>query len=118
MHAHLDAHDEPLKPLSPRQRDLLNAITEALDEEGRAPTIRDLANSLGIASTNGINDHLTALIRKGYITLEPGISRGVRPLRYADASPFLTRKELLAEIALLRERLARAAPLDAATHRR
>jgi len=100
----VDVADKP-KPLSRRQRDMLDIITRSLDEHGRAPTIREIADVMGVASTNGVNDHLNALIKKGYVQLESGVARGVRPLHYADARRFMTRKELLDELDELRARV-------------
>lgn len=100
----VDVSEKP-RPLSRRQRDMLDIITQSLDEHGRAPTIREIADVMGVASTNGVNDHLNALIKKGYVALDSGVARGVRPLRYADARRFMTRKELLDELEELRARL-------------
>ncbi len=36
---------------------------------------------MGIRSTNGVNDHLRALERKGYLTREDMKSRALRPVR-------------------------------------
>lgn len=40
---------------------------------------------MGIRSTNGVNDHLRALERKGYLTREDMKSRALRPVAQADA---------------------------------
>lgn len=37
-----------------------------------------MCTAFGIKSTNGINDHLRALERKGYITRDPLKSRAIR----------------------------------------
>ena len=42
-----------------------------IKEHGQAPTRRELAELLGQKSTNGINQILEALRKKGYIKLEP-----------------------------------------------
>lgn len=42
-----------------------------IKEHGQAPTRRELAEMLGEKSTNGVNQILEALQKKGYIKLEP-----------------------------------------------
>jgi repressor LexA len=71
--------ESPL-PLSPRQRQLLERITAFLADEGRPPTRADLARAMGLRNRQGIDQHLRALERKGYLQLEPGIARGLRLL--------------------------------------
>jgi hypothetical protein len=54
--------------LPPRQRVVLDWIVQFITVKGYAPTMREIGNGVGISSTNGVNDHLRALERKGYIT--------------------------------------------------
>lgn len=54
--------------LSERQSVVLAAIYEHIAEFNRPPTVRRLAELIGIASTNGVMDYLKALERKGFIT--------------------------------------------------
>ncbi|HEY6452925.1 MAG TPA: transcriptional repressor LexA [Steroidobacteraceae bacterium] len=67
-------------PLSPRQRQVLQRISEFIAHEGRPPTRADLARALGLRNRQGIDQHLRALEHKGYLRLEPGIARGLRLL--------------------------------------
>ena len=53
--------------LSPRQRAILDFIVAAVHQRGVAPTYREIGAALGIGSTNGVSDHIKALIKKGYI---------------------------------------------------
>lgn len=52
---------------SPRQLEVLKRIDSYRDQRGFPPSIRELGELLGIASTNGTNDHLRALEKKGLI---------------------------------------------------
>jgi repressor LexA len=63
-----------------RQQQVLDFIKDSISERGYAPTIREIGVGLGIRSTNGVNDHLRALERKGYLTREDMKSRTLRPL--------------------------------------
>lgn len=66
-----------MNALTARQREVLDHIVTFAVEFGHPPTRRELGDGLGIASTNGVNDHLMALKRKGYIDTDRLISRGI-----------------------------------------
>jgi len=55
------------KGITQRQREVLDFIIENIREVGYPPTIAEIGERFGITSTNGVNDHLQALERKGYI---------------------------------------------------
>ena len=58
---------------------VLQYIQSSITERGSPPTLREIGNFMGIRSTNGVNDHLRALERKGYLTREDMKSRALRP---------------------------------------
>ena len=53
--------------LTPRQRDVYEAILVYYAAHGHAPSIRDLCDAMGIASPNGIACHLKPLRKKGVL---------------------------------------------------
>jgi len=55
------------EPLTERQEKILSFIKKSILEQGYPPTIREIGEFFGIRSTNGVNDHLKALERKGYL---------------------------------------------------
>lgn len=68
-----------MQKLTDRQRMVLEFICTSIDDRGYPPTLREIGMKLGIRSTNGVNDHLRALERKGYLTREDMKSRTLRP---------------------------------------
>ena len=68
---------EKLKRLTPRQTVLMDFIVERIRGYQLPPTLREMGSSLGISSTNGVNDHLNALQKKGWIERTSGRSRGI-----------------------------------------
>jgi repressor LexA len=60
---------------------VLDYIRISITERGYPPTLREIGNHMGIRSTNGVNDHLRALERKGYLQREDMKSRALRPLK-------------------------------------
>jgi repressor LexA len=55
------------EPMTERQEKILSFIKKSILEQGYPPTIREIGEFFGIRSTNGVNDHLKALERKGYL---------------------------------------------------
>ncbi len=70
-----------MQKLTARQRAVLDFISDSISDRGYPPTLREIGNHLGIRSTNGVNDHLRALERKGYLTREDMKSRTLRLVR-------------------------------------
>jgi len=65
--------------LTQRQQMVLDYIRQSISDRGYPPTLREIGARMGIRSTNGVNDHLRALERKGYLTREDMKSRALRP---------------------------------------
>lgn len=57
---------DPSMP-SPRQRDVLELFRARAADRLPPPTYREIGDVLGIASTNGVADHVAALIKKGHL---------------------------------------------------
>jgi repressor LexA len=57
--------------LTDRQLEILRFIAQETQVDGFPPTIREIGDELGITSTNGVADHLKALVRKGFLELRP-----------------------------------------------
>lgn len=69
-----------MEELAPRQRAILDYIATVMDQRGIAPTYREIGDALGIRSTNGVSDHVKALVKKGYLDrpTDPGSARSIR----------------------------------------
>jgi repressor LexA len=68
-----------MQGLTARQEQVLAFIRESIVDRGYPPTLREIGAHMGIRSTNGVNDHLRALERKGYLSREDMKSRALRP---------------------------------------
>jgi repressor LexA len=68
-----------MQKLTQRQKMVLEFIQTTIHVDGYPPTLREIGNFMGIRSTNGVNDHLRALERKGYLTRKDMKSRTLRP---------------------------------------
>ena len=67
-----------MRPLTPRQKEILEMIQDFMDETGMPPTRAEIARQLGFKSANAAEEHLRALQKKGVLELLPGASRGIR----------------------------------------
>jgi repressor LexA len=76
-----------MQGLTDRQQQVLHYIRQSIHERGYPPTLREIGAHMGIRSTNGVNDHLRALERKGYLTREDMKSRALRPRDLDPADP-------------------------------
>lgn len=66
--------------LTSRQQQVLDLISNTIEERGMPPTRAEIADHLGFRSPNAAEEHLKALARKGAIEMIPGASRGIRVL--------------------------------------
>ncbi len=78
------------RAITARQRAILEYIADAIQAEGYPPTIQEIGAHFGIASTNGVHDHLATLERKGYIE-RSSKARSIRITQKASAG--LVRRE-------------------------
>src|SRR5215471_4042567 len=72
-----------MEELTERQREILGFILKETETRGFPPTIREIGERMDIRSTNGVNDHLKALERKGYLWRGEQQSRSLVPTKRA-----------------------------------
>lgn len=66
--------------LAPRQKQVLKFIIHEIKSRGLPPTLREIADHLGLKSFQAASLHILALERKGFIERSP-VARGLRVLR-------------------------------------
>lgn len=64
-------------PLTRRQREILDYITEYIDDRGYAPSFEEIAERFHFQSLATVHEHLTNLERKGFIRRTPNESRAI-----------------------------------------
>jgi len=104
-----------MQGLTKRQEETLEFIRRSIEDRGYPPTLREIGEHMGIRSTNGVNDHLRALERKGYLTREDMKSRALKLVEDQLAAPppkLLNVEEDLIEVRVL-GRVAAGLPLYA-----
>ncbi|MBF0490355.1 MAG: repressor LexA [Candidatus Omnitrophica bacterium] len=71
----------PLKDLTQKQKDILSFIYEEIKSNQLPPSIREIATRFGFASPRSVQDHLKALVKKGFIRITQNKSRAIEIIR-------------------------------------
>ncbi len=66
--------------LTDRQRQTLQFIAETVGERGYPPSVREICDALGLASSSTVHSHMQALQRKGYLRIDPTKPRAIELL--------------------------------------
>ena len=80
------------RPLTKRQREVLEALRGYVKEHGLPPSRVRLANMLGLKTGSAVEGHLNGLAKKGWISIFPAVERGIRLLR--EGAPILNPDQL------------------------
>jgi repressor LexA len=64
-------------PVTRRQREILDYLTEYIEDRGYAPSFEEIAQRFQFHSLATVHEHLTNLERKGYIRRTPNESRAI-----------------------------------------
>ncbi len=79
------------KDLTDRQAAILSFIKEFAMDRGYPPTIPEIQKEFDIKSPNGVNNHIKALTRKGYIKRDSSRARALEIKGMNDGVPILGR---------------------------
>lgn len=80
--------DQATRPLTQRQRAVLEFLYAYTLEHGYQPTAREVLARFGLSSLNSYGGHLRALDRKGYLRVAGNRGRGVEFVLWPDGEPF------------------------------
>jgi repressor LexA len=64
-------------PLTRRQREILDYLSDYIEQRGYAPSFEEIASRFQFQSLATVHEHLTNLERKGYIRRTPNESRAI-----------------------------------------
>ena len=77
------------KDLTERQASIFNFIKDFAIDRGYPPTIPEIQQEFGIKSPNGVNNHIKALTRKGFIKRDSSRARALEIKGINDGIPIL-----------------------------
>lgn len=63
--------------LTPQRRKILDFIGESMERRGYSPSLREIADAVGLKSVSTVSYHLKVLERAGYLTRDAGMPRTV-----------------------------------------
>ncbi|MBA2174019.1 transcriptional repressor LexA [Halobacillus locisalis] len=66
-----------MSKLSKRQQEILDYIKEQVMLKGYPPSVREIGQSVGLASSSTVHGHLSRLEKKGYIRRDPTKPRAI-----------------------------------------
>ncbi|MBN9652937.1 transcriptional repressor LexA [Halobacillus sp. GSS1] len=66
-----------MSKLSKRQQEILDFIKEQVLAKGYPPSVREIGQSVGLASSSTVHGHLSRLEKKGYIRRDPTKPRAI-----------------------------------------
>ena len=69
-----------MSELTARQAEVLDFIKDFIKENSFSPTRSEIAQAHGV-NPNGIQGHVSALVKKGALTIKPGSSRSIVPTK-------------------------------------
>ncbi|ADL12695.1 transcriptional repressor LexA [Acetohalobium arabaticum] len=83
-----------MEDLSARQQQILNFIIEEINQKGYPPSVREIADAVGLSSPSTVHSHLTTLEEKDYIRKDPTKPRAIEVL-HEPISEEETEKEMV-----------------------
>ncbi|WP_107727623.1 transcriptional repressor LexA [Desmospora activa] len=69
-----------MSKLSPRQQAILDYIKQEVREKGYPPSVREIGEAVGLASSSTVHGHLSRLEKKGLIRRDPTKPRAIEVL--------------------------------------
>lgn len=73
-----------LKPLSPKEKGVLDFVTAYFLENGHSPSYQEIKEHFGLASFNSVQNYLKQLQNKNYLRMFPGQKRCIEILQTSD----------------------------------
>ncbi len=72
---HAELPDLTGRNLTPRQRKIIHVINDSVQHDGYPPTLREIGEAAGLASTSSVSHQLSVLEKKGYLSRGAGRPR-------------------------------------------
>lgn len=70
--------------MSKRQQSILDYIKEEVSQKGYPPSVREIAEAVGLASSSTVHGHLSRLEKKGFIRRDPTKPRAIEILELSE----------------------------------
>lgn len=80
---------QEIKPLTAKQRQVLNFINSFVRERGYSPSLREITQELKTSNLSTAQYYIEQLEEKGYLKKDEGKARGITPLHNPHTIPLL-----------------------------
>ncbi|CAN5170166.1 transcriptional repressor LexA [soil metagenome] len=67
-----------MEPLTKRQAEILKYVSEHIEDQGYAPSYREICSHFGLSSTATVAEHIETLKMKGYLHQEENLARSIQ----------------------------------------
>jgi len=74
------------KPISVRQKQILNCIQQHMDRHGYPPTVREIGTAVNLSSSSTVHAHLKNLEEQGHIQRDAVLTRAIKLVPSQDES--------------------------------
>lgn len=68
-----------MNPLTKRQAEILEYVTNYISDHNYAPSYREIGQYFGLSSTATVAEHIESLKQKGYLLHEENLARSIQP---------------------------------------
>lgn len=76
-----------MKELSKRQQAIIDFIKSEVETKGYPPSVREIGEAVGLASSSTVHGHLSRLEKKGFIRRDPTKPRAIEVLHTTNQHP-------------------------------
>ncbi len=90
-----------MNKVSKRQQEILDYIKEEVRKKGYPPSVREIGEAVGLASSSTVHGHLSRLEKKGFIRRDPTKPRAIEVLdlnEYEPVSPNTTYAPIIGKV--------------------
>ena len=63
--------------LTPRQREILNVISQSMQDRGYPPSVREIGEAVGLNSPSTVHNHLNTIQKMGFLRRDPTKPRAI-----------------------------------------
>ena len=70
-------HPAMSEALTPRQREILNVISQSMQDRGYPPSVREIGEAVGLNSPSTVHNHLNTLQKMGFLRRDPTKPRAI-----------------------------------------
>ena len=88
--------------LTGKRRQILECIAESVRDRGYPPSVREIAESVGLSSPSTVHNHLAVLQQEGFLIRDPSKPRAIE-VRFDSGSPYAIAPGRLRQVPMVGE---------------